>query len=104
MSIIAIVLLTTFFITSANSATYVLAMLTSDGDIDPPDRKKVFWAILMAAIAFALIVSGGVTGIQTISIVIAFPYLFILLLVCVSLIIVLKKDTAKQKRKDEQKT
>lgn len=58
----------------------------------------------MAAIAFALIVSGGVTGIQTISIVIAFPYLFILLLVCVSLIIVLKKDTAKQKRKDEQKT
>ncbi len=98
LSLIAIVLITTFFITSANSATYVLAMLTSDGAIDPPDRTKVFWGILIAALAFALIVSGGVSGIQTIAVVIAFPYLFILLMICVSMIRVLREDAKKHKK------
>ena len=82
----AIVLLICFFITSADSATFVLAMLTSDGDMDPPDNKKVFWGILIALIALALILSGGVAAIQTVSIVIAFPYLFILLLLCATLV------------------
>ena len=90
LSVVAIFLLITFFVTSANSATYVLAMLTSDGELDPPDRKKVFWGILMAVVAFALILSGGIEVIQTISIVIAFPYLFILILICVNLVIALK--------------
>ncbi len=86
LSVIAIVLLITFFITSADSATFVLAMLTSDGALDPPDDKKIFWGLLMAVVAFALIISGGISVIQTISTVIAFPYLFILILVCVSLV------------------
>lgn len=86
LSVTAIVLLICFFITSADSATFVLAMLTSDGDMDPPDNKKVFWGILIALIALALILSGGVAAIQTVSIVIAFPYLFILLLLCATLV------------------
>lgn len=92
LSLIALVLLVTFFITSANSATFVLAMLTSDGELEPPNDKKIFWGILMAVIAFALIVSGGISGIQTIAIVIGFPYLIILLLVCVSLMKRLRKQ------------
>lgn len=85
LSIIAVILLITFFITSADSATFVLGMLTSEGNPNPSNRKKVFWGILMAVVAFALICSGGVSTIQTIAIVIGFPYLFILLLVCVSI-------------------
>lgn len=86
LSIIAIILLICFFITSADSATFVLAMLTSDGNLDPPGNKKIFWGLLIALIAFALIMSGGVAAIQTVAIVIAFPYLFILLLLCVTLV------------------
>lgn len=82
LSLAAIVLLVTFFVTSANSATFVLAMLTSDGDLEPPNRLKVFWGILLAFLALALILSGGIQVIQTISIVIAFPYLFLLLGIC----------------------
>ncbi len=92
LSLIAIVLLITFFITSADSATFVLAMLTSNGALDPPDNKKIFWGILIAVVAFALILSGGISVIQTISIVIAFPYLFILTLISISLIKALRKD------------
>lgn len=94
LSVAAIVLLICFFITSADSATFVLAMLTSGGDMDPPDHKKVFWGILIALIAFALILSGGVATIQTVSIVIAFPYLFILLSLCVTLV----KEFVKERR------
>lgn len=85
MSALAVVLLICFFVTSANSAVFVLAMLTSDGDRNPPDNKKIFWGILIALIAVALILSGGVAMIQTVTIVIAFPYLFILLLLCLAL-------------------
>lgn len=97
LSVIAIFLLITFFVTSANSATYVLAMLTSDGQLDPPNSKKLFWGILMAIVAFALILSGGVEVIQTISIVIAFPYLFILILICVNLVMALRKNAKRKK-------
>lgn len=92
LSLIALVLLVTFFITSANSATFVLGMLTSHGALDPPAEKKTFWGILIAALALALILSGGMEMIQTISIVIAFPYLFILLFICISLVLALRKD------------
>lgn len=86
LSLIALMLLVTFFITSANSATFVLAMLTSDGALDPPASKKIFWGILIAVVAFALILSGGIQMIQTVSIVIAFPYLFILVGISLSLV------------------
>ncbi len=92
LSIIALVLLVTFFITSANSATFVLSMLTSHGELDPPANKKIFWGILIAAVALALILSGGIDMIETVSIVIAFPYLVILLLICVNLVLALRKD------------
>jgi len=100
LSLIALMLLVTFFITSANSATFVLGMLTSHGELDPPAGKKTFWGILIAVVAFALILSGSIEMIQTISIVIAFPYLFILLLICVSLVLALRKDKQKINRND----
>ena len=92
LSIIAMLLLGTFFITSANSATFILGMTTSDGDLNPPNSKKIFWGILIALVALALIISGGLTMIQTIAIVIAFPYLFILLVACVNNVVMLKKE------------
>ncbi len=85
LSLIAMILLVTFFITSADSATFVLAMLTSDGNLNPKANRKVFWGILIAVVAFALILSGGISVIQTISIDIAFPYLIVLLLICACL-------------------
>lgn len=95
LGVLAVALLITFFITSANSATFVLAMLTSNGDLSPSTPKKIFWGILIAALAFVLILSGGISMIQTVSIVIAFPYLFILLAMCLSILISLVKDYKK---------
>lgn len=97
LSLIAIVLLIIFFITSADSATFVLAMLTSDGDLEPENGKKIFWGISIAVAALVLILSGSISVIQTVSIVIAFPYIFLLLLLCVSVVLELKKDLKAKK-------
>lgn len=91
LAVVAMVLVIMFFITSANSAIYVLAMLTSDGDLNPGGGKMIFWGILIGVTALAMILSGGIEGIQSISIVIAFPYMFILLLICVSIVKELRK-------------
>ena len=98
-SIVAMLLLGTFFITSANSATFVLGMITSEGNLNPSHGKKIFWGILVALVAFALIVSGGIAMIQTIAIIIAFPYLFILLATCVSNVVVLTKEYKETRHK-----
>lgn len=80
MSVVAIVLLFTFFITSANSATYVLGMLTDGGNLKPPHKKKLVWGIVQAALALSLMIGSknGLQMIQTISIVAAFPFIFVM--------------------------
>ena len=98
LSLIALVLLFTFFLTSANSATFVMSMITSDGALDPPANKKVFWGVLIGAVAFVLIMSGNISLTQTVSIVIAFPYEFILLMICVSLFLSLKREQSQNRQ------
>ncbi len=92
LSIIALVVLFGFFVTSANSATYVLSMLTSRGDINPPMVKKVFWGVLLAFVAFAFMMSGGVSGIQTIAIIISFPFFFIIIVMAICMVLAIHKE------------
>jgi len=92
LSLIALVLLFGFFVTSANSATYVVSMLTSFGNTNPPVFKKIFWGVLMALVAFAFTVSGGVKGMQTIAIIISFPFFFIMVAMCVSLVTAIHRE------------
>lgn len=93
LSIVTIVLLCTFFITSANSATFVLSMFSSDGDLNPPNRKKVVWGVVEAVVAFALLLSGGLGALQTASVAAAFPFVFIMLFACWSLIKAFRQET-----------
>lgn len=96
MSVIAIVLLFTFFVTSANSATFVLGMFTSHGDLNPDTKRKFVWGIIQSSLALSLMIgsSNGLQMLQTISIVAAFPFAFIMLLAMVSLVKVLREDVA----------
>lgn len=92
ISVIAMVLCLLFYITSADSATFVLGILTSGGDPNPDNRVKAFWGVLIAVMAYALISLGGVQSIQTMSIIIALPYVFVMLLVCINLVIAIYQD------------
>ena len=92
MSLVAIVLLCTFFITSANSGTFVLSMLTSDGDLNPPNNRKMLWGVLQAVTAVGLLMAGGLKPLQTISIAAAFPFIFIMITICIALVKSLQTD------------
>ena len=92
LCIVALVLLCTFFITSANSGTFVLSMLTSEGALNPPNGKKVLWGVVQSVMAVGLLIAGGLKPLQIISIAAAFPFIFIMLATCVSLVKVLKEE------------
>ncbi len=96
LSIVAIVLLVTFFITSADSATFVLSMLTSEGNENPPNRKKIVWGIVQAAIAYVLLLSGGIKALQTASIAVAFPFVIIMIIACVGIVKALCEEMPKK--------
>ncbi|MDM8534161.1 BCCT family transporter [Clostridiaceae bacterium HSG29] len=92
LSAVAVLLLTTFFITSANSATFVLGMFSSGGDLNPSTSKKLTWGLLQSGLATALMLAGGLGALQTGSVVAAFPFSFIMLFAMVSIIKALKND------------
>lgn len=79
ISMMIVVLLGVFFITSADSATYSLSVMTSNGSITPPTYKKVVWGVVVAAIAYILLSAGSLKPLQTISIAATLPFLIIML-------------------------
>ncbi|HFI0463145.1 TPA: BCCT family transporter [Streptococcus suis] len=87
LSLIAIVLIVTFFITSADSATYVLAMLTENGDLNPTNRRKLIWGLALAAIAIALLLSGGLDALQNTLIIVALPFSLVIIFILIALVI-----------------
>lgn len=92
MSGIAILLLGSFFITSADSTTYVLGMMSSDGDLNPPSYKKLIWGITQSLLAIALIFAGGLNMLKTASIIIAFPLLILFPIMIFTMFYSLKRD------------
>ncbi|WP_082393868.1 BCCT family transporter [Bacillus sp. JCM 19034] len=83
LSVVTVLLITTFFLTSADSATFVLGMQTTNVDINPQTFIKVSWGIILAASAVVLMASGGLNALQTAIIVSAFPLTLILLLMSI---------------------
>ena len=84
LSVIAIILVAIFFITSSDSGSLVVDMLASGGHPNPPIWSRVLWALMEGAIAIALLMAGGLTALQAGSLVTALPFSIVLLLVCVS--------------------
>ena len=92
ISLVIVILLGVFFITSADSATYSLGVMTSNGDLTPPIYKKLLWGIIIAIIAFILLSAGSLKPLQTISIAASLPFLFIIFAIILAMIKELKKE------------
>ncbi|MFC0560143.1 glycine betaine uptake BCCT transporter [Halalkalibacter alkalisediminis] len=102
LSILTVALITTFFVTSADSATFVLGMLTTGGDLNPTKRVKITWGVILVASTLVLMASGGLAGLQTAIIVSALPLTFIVLVMCYGLVKALNKDL-KEKNNEKGK-
>lgn len=86
ISIIAIILIASFFVTSADSATFVLGMQSTNGSLTPPTNVKFIWGIIQSAIALILLSVNGLAALQNTIIIAALPFSFVMLLMVVALI------------------
>lgn len=78
-----IVSLIIFFVTSADSTVFVLGMMSEENS-DPSTKTKVAWGLVIAALAIALLLTGGLSPLQSVSVAAGLPFTVILLFMCYS--------------------
>ncbi|OKH88911.1 choline BCCT transporter BetT [Thalassospira sp. TSL5-1] len=95
-SLIATLLVITFFVTSSDSGSLVIDIITSGGQEDPPVWQRVFWAITEGVVAAVLLVMGGLKALQTASLTAALPFSAVMLFVCYGLLKGLRLEKRKK--------
>jgi choline/glycine/proline betaine transport protein len=83
---IGIIVVTVFFVTSSDSASFVVDIITSGGHPNPPVPQRIFWAVVEGVIAAVLLLGGGLKALQTAVVVTGLPFAVVLLLLGISLL------------------
>ena len=84
LSVIAVIIVAIFFITSADSGSLVIDMLASGGDTNPPKWSRIMWASLSGIVAIALLLAGGLAALQTGAILTAIPVSIVMIGMCIA--------------------
>lgn len=92
LSILGVVLVITFFVTSSDSGSLVIDHLTSGGKHDAPVVQRIFWSVIEGAIAAVLLIGGGLGALQTAAITAGLPFAFVLLVMCYTLYLGLNNE------------
>ncbi|MFC2947647.1 BCCT family transporter [Virgibacillus sediminis] len=90
-SLLAIVLLFTYFIASADSATYVLGIQTT-GNLNPSNKIKFIWGVIVSGVTSLLLWIGGLNALQTTLMIVALPIVILMILMNISLFKSLKEE------------
>ena len=85
LSVVTVFLIITFFVTSSDSGSLVVDSLASGGALETPIWQRVFWASLEGVIAATLLLAGGLSALQTMSILAALPFAIIMLIAAAGL-------------------
>ena len=85
ISLLTVLLIVTFFVTSSDSGSLVIDSLASGGVIETPAWQRVFWAVLEGAVASVLLLAGGLSALQTMTIASALPFAIIMLIAAVGM-------------------
>lgn len=91
-SVVAVILVVLYFVTGADSNTYVLAVISSDGRMDPARPVMLMWGLLTGATAAVLLYAGGLEALQTAVMLSAAPFIIVILALAVSLVMLLRRD------------
>jgi choline/glycine/proline betaine transport protein len=85
-AMLAMFLVFVFFVTSSDSGSLVIDIITSGGHLDPPVGQRIFWAVSEGVVAAVLTVGGGLTALQTASISTGLPFAVVLVLMAYCLV------------------
>lgn len=94
MSLLATFLVMLFFVTSADSGALVTDYLTAKSE-NSPTWQRLFWTVLMAVLAIVLLLVGGLSALQSATMMSALPFTFIMLFICWGLLKALRLDVTK---------
>ena len=84
--LVSLVVISLFFITSADSGIYVLNNIASrDKSLTAPRWQAVMWGVLMSVVSIVLMQSGGLANLQAMTLLVALPFAILMLLMCFSL-------------------
>jgi glycine betaine transporter len=92
LNALAVFLTFVFLVTSADSGTYVLAMMTSNGSLNPTLKSKMFWGIMIAVLTVSVIVSGSIAVAKAMAITGAIPFVLIVIMQVVGFLRVIRLD------------
>ena len=92
LSMVGLLLVITFFISSSDSGSLVIDTLTSGGKQEPPVWQRIFWAVFEGVVASILLLAGGLEALQTMTIISAFPMIFMILIGAYALLKSLRAD------------
>ncbi|MED5550771.1 MAG: BCCT family transporter [Pseudomonadota bacterium] len=95
-SVLAIVLVATFFVTSSDSGSLVKSTLASGGSLNPPVSQRLFWALLEGVVAAVLLMVGGLGALQSATIAAALPFTLVIMLAFVGLFRAWSVETARR--------
>ncbi|ARO15997.1 choline/glycine/proline betaine transport protein (plasmid) [Ketogulonicigenium robustum] len=85
-SLVGIILVVVFFITSSDSGSLVIDTISAGGKVNAPIPQRVFWATFEGAVAIALLLGGGLTALQAMAVSTGFPFAIVLLGACYALV------------------
>ncbi|WP_454728927.1 BCCT family transporter [Cellulosimicrobium protaetiae] len=94
LSVVGILLIVVFFVTSSDSGSLVVDMLASGGNPNPPTWSRIFWAGVSGLLAIALLLAGGLQALQTAAILIALPFSVVMIGMAVSTVRALRAEHA----------
>jgi len=83
-SLLGVIVVISFFVTSSDSGSLVIDIITAGGEADPPIPQRVFWAVTEGVVAGTLLVGGGLVALQTAAITTGLPFAVVLLFMCVA--------------------
>jgi len=100
MTIITLICIVLYFVTSSDSASFVVDMMAANGIAEPPLVQKIFWAFTEGAAAAALLAASrdsanpkaALNAVKALPIVLGLPFTFLLFWMCQSLVILCKEE------------
>jgi choline/glycine/proline betaine transport protein len=93
-TVAAVLTVAVFFVTSSDSGSYVVDMLTSGGHPNPPRWQRIFWALTEGAVAVTLLMAGDLEALQSAAIATGLLFCMVIPLSCLSLVRALRCDRA----------
>ena len=92
LTFLIVIMIMLWFVTSSDSASLVVDMLTAGGDTNPPRIQRLFWVTIQGVIAAVLLAAGGLAALQAAAITAGLPFALVIFVMMYALLRGLSRD------------